>query len=345
LAKRVRGWHVVVSLTALVASINGPLEQVATTLGCEEDDVEEVLEALQELDPAGVCARNLAECLALQLKDKGEFTPAFGVMLEKLELIARGEIEQVAKACGVSKEKLGEMLKTIRTLDPKPGLQYGDSQTSILPPDVIIRANKSGGWDVTLNHDTLPKVLINQRYVSRIEGSARAAEAKKFLNEKLNHANWLIKAIDSRANTLLAVATEIVSKQSMFFKYGVRHLKPLTLRQVAEVTGVHESTVSRVTTGKTLSSPRGTYDLKYFFTSHVEQDGDALSSEAVKAHIQKLIANEPADKPLSDDSITEALEAMGIDIARRTVMKYREAMGIGSSVERRRQRKITAGLG
>jgi RNA polymerase sigma-54 factor len=299
--------------------------------------VENVLKAIQTFDPTGVGARSLSECLALQLKERNRLDPAMQALLDNLELLAKRDLQGLLRLTQVSSEDLSDMIGEIRALNPKPGLQYGFEPVQPVVPDVYVRDGKNGSFHVELNSDTLPRVLINSRYCSTVDGKDKAT--KTFLTDCLANANWLVRSLDQRARTILKVASEIVRQQDGFFVHGVTHLRPLNLRAIAEAIGMHESTVSRVTANKYIATPRGTYELKYFFTSAIQssaEGGEAHSAEAVRHHIRDLIDNEAPSAILSDDRIVEVLRKTGIDIARRTVAKYREAMRIPSSVERRR---------
>ncbi len=318
-----------------------PLPHIAEALGCSTDDVEAALTQIQQCDPVGIGARSLQECLALQLKDKNRFDPAMAKLVQYLDLIAEGAMARLQRICGVSDEDLKDMLQELRALNPKPGFLFDHSSVDVVQPDITVQLDNKGQWQVELTPHSLPRLLVNQHYYSQLKDHTHKEAEKKFLSEKLQHANWLTKALDQRAHTILRVATEIVSQQSMFLKHGVRYLKPLTLKAVAEQLDLHESTVSRVTANKYMETPRGVFELKYFFTSALSYDGmgGELSSEAVKSQIRDLIESETADAILSDDAIADILQERGISIARRTVAKYREAMRLGSSAERRREKK------
>ncbi len=317
------------------------LKEIAARLGCSLEKVEEVLGILQHLDPAGVFARNLSECLALQLRELDRLDPAMQKLLDNLELLASHDLKKLKAVCGVDEEDLKEMISEIKSLNPKPALEFEHFVSQTVIPDVLMKPlpkSKGGGWAVELNSDTLPRVLVNKVYYAEISKNATAKKDKEYLSDQLNTANWLIKALDQRAQTIMKVATQIIEQQEDFFNYGVEFLKPLVLRDIAEVISMHESTVSRVTTGKYIGTPRGVFEMKYFFTSGVSTaDGTGdVSSQAVKARIKNLIDAEPPAKILSDDDLVDLLKKDGIDIARRTVAKYREAMKIPSSVHRRR---------
>ncbi len=298
--------------------------------------VEGVLKAIQTFDPTGVGARTLGECLALQLKEKNRLDPAMQALLDNLPALAKRDVQGMLRLTQVSQEDLADMIAEIKQLNPKPGLKFGCEPIQPVVPDVYVRDTKGGGFHVELNSDTLPRVLVNARYYATVAGKNK--DTKTYLVDCLNNANWLVRSLDQRARTILKVASEIVRQQDGFFVHGVTHLRPLNLRAIAEAISMHESTVSRVTANKFIATPRGTYELKYFFTSAIQsaEGGEAHSAEAVRHHIQTLIDNEASGAVLSDDRIVEILRKTGIDIARRTVAKYREAMRIPSSVERRR---------
>jgi RNA polymerase sigma-54 factor len=321
-----------------------PVDDIAARLGCPPAQVEAVLRRLQQFDPAGVFARSLAECLALQLKERDRLDPAMQTLLDNLDLLARRDMAALMKLCGVDAEDITEMARELRALNPKPGLAFDHEVAQTLVPDVLVRRSSDGGWLVELNSDTLPRVLVNTRYYARVSGGARSKAERSYLSECLNSANWLVKSLDQRANTILKVASEIVRQQDAFLTHGVHRLRPLNLRAIAEAIGMHESTVSRVTTNKYMATPRGIFELKYFFTAAIAaaDGGAAHSAEAVRQRIRELIGQEKPDEVLSDDRLVEVLLADGIDIARRTVAKYREALRIPSSVERRRLKRLTA---
>jgi len=321
--------------------LTGDIEIVAETLECDMEQIEATLEKLHGFTPTGIFARNLKECLALQLKEKDRLDPVMQTFLDNLELLAKHDLRALSRRCGVDNEDITDMIDEIRELDPKPALSFDFSVIQPVIPDILMRPNPDGGWFIELNNDTLPKVLINNQYHATVSGSARNKAEKQYIAECFQTANWLVKSLHQRAGTILKVATEIVTQQSAFFAQGVRHLKPLILRDIAEEIEMHESTVSRVTSNKYIATPRGIYELKYFFTTALGNSagGDAHSAEAVRDRIKSLIDEEPVKKILSDDRIAEILQNEGIDIARRTVAKYREAMRIPSSVQRRREKK------
>ncbi|WP_296987588.1 RNA polymerase factor sigma-54 [Thalassospira sp. UBA1131] len=324
--------------------ISGDLDEVSESLECDIADVERVLKVMQGFDPVGIFARDLAECLELQLRELNRFDPAMAALLANLDLLAKRDFDRLRRVCGVDSDDLHDMIAEIKTLDPRPGKTADGEIATPVIPDVLMRAAGNGNWHLELNSEALPRVLVNEDYVAQIGSGLRDREERGFMSEKLQSANWLVKALHQRATTIMKVASEIVRQQDGFFTHGVAHLRPLILRDIAEAIGMHESTVSRVTNGKFMSTPRGMFELKYFFTTAISSSdgGDAYSSEAVRHRIKSLIDNEEPKKILSDDKLVELLGKEGIDIARRTVAKYREAMRIPSSVQRRREKKSRA---
>lgn len=321
----------------------GEIKDIAERLGATEERVLGILERLQKLDPAGIFARSLKECLALQLREKNRLDPAMQALLDNLDLLAGHDFKKLKTICGVDDEDLKEMIAEIRLLDPKPATHFDHFISQTVVPDVLMRPlpkSKGGGWSVELNSETLPRVLVNKKFYAEISNNATAKKDKEYLNDQIASANWLIRAMEQRADTIMKVASEIILQQENFFIYGVEYMKPMVLREIANKIGMHESTVSRVTTSKYIGTPRGVFELKYFFSSGVSSaDGAAAySSEAIKARLKSLIDAEEPKSILSDDDLVEKLTSEGIDIARRTVAKYREAMKIPSSVQRRRQK-------
>jgi RNA polymerase sigma-54 factor len=316
---------------------------VAEKLGAEPELVERVLATLQTFDPPGVFARSLAECLAIQLKEQNRFDPMIAALLDNLDLLASHNLAALKKAVGADAEDLADMIADIKRLNPKPGLAFGRAELQPVVPDVLVRAAADGSFIVELNADTLPRVLVNRSYYTRVNKTAHSEKDKGYLLECLQTASWLVKSLDQRARTILRVSEEIIRQQDGFFTHGVQHLRPLNLKTVADAIKMHESTVSRVTSNKYMSTPRGIFELKYFFTSAIQSsgDGEAHSSESVRHRIKQLIDNETPQAVLSDDKIVEKLRDDGIDIARRTVAKYREAMRIASSVQRRREKRLS----
>ena len=314
---------------------------IAELLGCPESRIEETLSLIQQFDPPGIFARNLAECLSLQLRDCNRLDPAMEALLENLDLLAKRDLTTLMKKCGVDADDIQEMVAEIKALNPKPALTFDRVVTHSVTPDVLMRPKAGGGWVIELNAETLPRVLVNNNYYAQISATAQKKDDKRYLVDCLTSANWLVKSLHQRATTILKVSTEIIRQQEAFFLNGVQSLRPLVLRDIADEIEMHESTVSRVTSNKYMATPRGIYELKYFFTPAINNafGGLSHSAESVRHRIKLLIDDEPAEKILSDDKIVEILKKEGVDIARRTVAKYREAMGIGSSVQRRRQKK------
>jgi len=319
--------------------LSGDLKGVAENFGCPLARIENVLEKLQDFDPSGVGARDLGECLAIQLRDVGRFDPAMAALIDNLDALATGDAAGLMKLCGVDAEDLTDMVAEIKRLNPKPGLVFEHDIVQTIVPDVFVRPAPDGGWSVELNSETLPRVMVDNNYHVELRSLATGGEERSFISDCFQNANWLVRALDQRARTILKVATELVRQQEAFFSRGVQELRPLTLNTVAEIVGVHESTVSRVSNNKYIGTPRGTYEIKFFFSASLSntEGGEAHAAEAVRHRIRGLIDGESNGKVLSDDQIAEILNECGIDIARRTVAKYREVMHIPSSVGRRRE--------
>ena len=345
-AQRLIGQYLI-DLVDEAGYISSDLDGLAAKLGAPIEMVEGVLNKMQAFDPPGVFARTLAECLALQLKEQNRYDPLMAALLANLALLANRNIAGLKKAVGADMDELADMIQEIKRLNPKPGLKFGSVQMQPVVPDVIVRAASDGGWHIELNGDTLPRVLVNRTYYTRVTQTASTEKDKGYILECLQTANWLVKSLDQRARTILKVAEQIVRQQDGFFVYGVQHLRPLNLKTVADAISMHESTVSRVTSNKYIATPRGIFELKYFFTSAIasSDDGEAHSSEAVRHRIKLMIDGENTNDILSDDKLVEKLKDDGIDIARRTVAKYREAMRIPSSVQRRRDKRLTDRIG
>ncbi len=316
-----------------------PLDELARTLGCTLGAVEHVLAVMQGFEPVGVMARSLAECLTLQLKDRGRFDPAMAALIAHLDLVAARNFTRLEQVCGVDRDDVEDMIAEIRALTPRPGAAFGGGVIQSVTPDIYVRAGPDGAWAVELNSDALPRLLMNQRYYAEVSRAARKDADKQFLSECAANASWLIKTLDQRARTILKVAREIVRQQDGFLALGVSHLRPLNLKTVAAAIEMHESTVSRVTSNKYIATPRGVFELKYFFTAAIPAAGGgaAHSAEAVRHRIRAMIDQERAEGVLSDDRIVELLREAGVEIARRTVAKYRESLRIPSSVERKRR--------
>jgi RNA polymerase sigma-54 factor len=321
--------------------LRGSLEEIAALLSIDLSTVERVLATLQTFDPPGVCARTLAECLALQLKERNRFDPCMERMLAHLDLVAACDFQRLKKLCGVDADDISEMLAEIRQLNPRPGLAFEKVEVPTLVPDVIVKRAKDGTWRAELNPVAAPSLAVDRAYYAALKTRCRSGTDRNYLTERLSAANWLVKSLDQRLSTILKVATAVVEEQSAFFDHGVRHLKPLNLRQIAAKIGMHESTVSRVTSNKAIATPRGLFEMKYFFTSAIAAavPNQSHSSEAVRDRIKEFIYNESPECVLSDDRIVSLLRADGIEIARRTVAKYRESLRIPSSAARRRQKR------
>jgi len=319
------------------------LGAISQTLVVPVADIETVLRTIQSFDPTGVGARSLSECLGLQLKERNRLDPAMQALLDNLPLLAKRDMQGMLRVTGVSADDVADMIAEIRQLNPKPGLKFGSEPVQPVVPDIHVRASSNGGFHVELNTETLPRVLVNARYAATVGGKDK--DTKAYVTEQLNNANWLVRSLEQRARTILKVAAEIVRQQDGFLAHGISHLRPLNLKTIAEATSMHESTVSRVTANKYMATPRGTFELKYFFSSAIQsaEGGEAHSAETVRHRIRELIDGESPTAVLSDDRIVEVLRGAGIDIARRTVAKYREALRIPSSVDRKKL-KMSAAL-
>ncbi len=325
--------------------LRADLDETAERLGCVPDMLERVLSVLQGFEPVGIAARDLRECLMLQLKDANRYDPAMAALLDNLPLLAKRDMAALKRLCAVDDEDLREMVAEIRALTPRPGSAFGGEPAQAVAPDVFVREGLGGLWHVELNTDTLPRLLVDQRYHARVSATARTDQEKTFVADCAAQASWLVKSLDQRAKTILKVSSEIVRQQDAFLAYGVEHLRPLNLKTVADAIGMHESTVSRVTSSKYIATPRGVFEMKFFFTSAIQatEGGDAHSAESVRHKIKQLIDAERSETEVhSDDRLVEILRDGGVDIARRTVAKYREALRIPSSVERRRMLKEMA---
>ena len=320
------------------------LDDVASALGTDRDTIERVLGVCQGFDPTGVMARDIPECMALQLAERNRLDPAMQALLDNLDLVAKHDIRQLKEVCGVDQADIVEMIEELRSLTPRPGASFASDATVAVAPDVFVRELPSGMFAVELNSETLPRVLMDKAYYAEVSTLPMREQEKEFITDCAANATWLIKSLDQRARTILKVAREIVRQQDAFFAHGVAHLRPLNLKQVADAISMHESTVSRVTSNKYMATPRGLFELKYFFSAAIPSTGggEAHSAEAVRYRIKTLIDQETAADVLSDDQIVDILTEYGIEIARRTVAKYRESLGIPSSVQRRRRMRQTA---
>jgi RNA polymerase sigma-54 factor len=319
-------------------------EAIAAAMGAEEAQVAAVRARLQRLDPAGMFCRDLRECLAVQLADRNRLDPCMEALLDNLDMLARRDLRGLMRVCGADSEDLADMISELKRLDPKPGASFDADPAPAVVPDVIMRRTQDGGWSVELNPETLPRVLVNRGFHAKAVVGARSRDDRAFLADRLQSATWLVKSLEQRATTILKVAAEIVRRQDGFFRHGVAHLRPLILRDVAEAVSLHESTVSRVTANKYVATPRGTMELKFFFTTAIAgtAGGESHSAESVRFRIREMIGAERPDDILSDDAIVERLRKEGVDIARRTVAKYREALRIPSSVQRKREKAVPA---
>lgn len=321
-----------------------PDATIAAALGCEDAVVTAVRHRMQRFDPVGMFCADLRECLMVQLQDRNRFDPAMAALLDNLDMLARRDLRGLQRVCGVDAEDIAEMVAELRRLDPKPGASFDAPPAMTLVPDVLMRRGPAEDWIIELNPETLPRVLINRGFHARAVVGAKSRDEKAWVAERFQTASWLVKSLEQRANTILKVSAEIVRRQDGFFRHGVAHLRPLILRDVAEEVGMHESTVSRVTSNKAIATPRGTFELKYFFTTAIAgtMGGESVSAEAVRHRIKAMVDGEGPADILSDDAIVEKLRTEGVDIARRTVAKYRDALRIPSSVQRKREKAVPA---
>lgn len=340
-ADRLIGAHLIALLDP-AGRLTAEPAALAAALGAELARVEAVRATMQRFDPVGLFCRDLPECLAVQLAERNRLDPAMQALLQNLDLLARRDLRRLMRLCGVDAADLNDMIAEIRALDPKPGSRFDPVTAQPLVPDVLMRRAPDGGWVLELNPDTMPRVLVNRAFHPRVALRGRGEE-RSFLSERLQSANWLVKSLQQRAETILKVAAEIVAQQDGFFRHGVGHLRPLTLRDVAEAVSLHESTISRVTANKSIATPRGVFELKYFFTAALSgTSGESHSAEAVRHRIRALVHAEPTAAVLSDEAIAAALRTEGIAISRRTVAKYREALRIPGSAQRRREKSLPA---
>lgn len=317
------------------------IDELADFSGFDKTLIEKVLLKMQNFEPNGVFARNLKECLIIQLKNEDKLNYSKKKLIENLELLGEGNLKELQKITNLREEELKENIKSIRLLNPKPGTKYSDENSIIFNPDVIVTKNNEN-WEVELNNSTLPKVTVNQEYINEIEGLNCSESDKKYITENLNSAKWLIKAIQQRNMTTLKISAEIVNQQKLFFEKGKKYLKPMILKDVAKKINMHESTVSRVTSEKLMLTPRGIFEMKIFFSASIggTNDGDSFSAASVRESLKKLISNEPMNNPFSDEILVNKLHSQGISLARRTVAKYRELLNIPSSSIRRRMMRI-----
>ncbi len=316
---------------------------IAHAMGLPLERVESVRFRMMRFDPVGLFARDLRECLAAQLAERNRLDPAMQILLDNLELLARRDNKRLMTLCGVDAEDLTDMVAEIRALDPKPGATWDTTPAMLVVPDLLMRQLPDASWIIELNPETMPRVLVNERFYAKVAPVVKKDE-KVFLTERLANANWLVRSLQQRAQTILKVSAEIIRQQDGFLRLGVAHLRPLILRDIAEAVELHESTVSRVTSNKYIATPRGTFELKYFFTTaiHATNGGDSHSAEAVRFRIRGMIDHEPLEDTLSDDAIVAVLRREGVEIARRTVAKYRDSLRIPNSVQRRREKAVPA---
>ncbi|MEM7021874.1 MAG: RNA polymerase factor sigma-54 [Pseudomonadota bacterium] len=339
--ERVIGLHLIEQVNES-GYLTGDLDDIAIRLGCPLTQVEAVLDRLQQCDPPGVFARSVKECLALQLREANRLDPAMAALLDNLRLLAQANLDRLLKVCGVLPDDLPDMIAELKALNPKPGLAFATEVVEAVVPDVFVLPAQGGGWRVELNGATLPRVLVNTAYYAELNDRAVDKRAKEYLAERFQSASWLVKALDQRARTVLKVAEAVVTRQLGFLNHGVQHLRPLVLRDIAEATELHESTISRATADKYVATPRGNYPFKYFFSNALPGTAGEAShaAEAIRQQVKAMIDREDPERVLSDDQIVTALRASGVSIARRTVAKYRESLAIPSSVERRRSKAL-----
>lgn len=339
---RMIGAHLI-ALLCPAGRLSAEPAAIAAAMGLPLERIETVRRRMMNFDPAGLFARDLKECLAVQLAEKNRLDPAMQILLDNLPMLAARELRRLMAICGVDSEDLADMIGEIRELDPKPAANYDGAPAQLVVPDLLMRQLSDGSWMIELNPDTVPRVLVNERFYARVAPKARKEE-RVFLAERMATANWLVRSLQQRAQTILKVAAEIIRQQDGFLQHGVAHLRPLILRDIAAAVEMHESTVSRVTANKFIATPRGTYELKYFFTTAIQSTGggESHSAEAVRHRIRLLIESEHPEEILSDDAIVAALRREGVDIARRTVAKYREALRIPNSAQRRREKAVPA---
>ena len=336
-AQRKAGKYIIESLDD-----NGYLTQsrqeLAAGLGLEPEEIEKVLEVIHTFEPAGVGAEDLSECLLIQLAAQGRLTELKQrVISDFLEDMASNRLSVIARKLGTDTEHIQKIADEIRTLDPKPGRAFASQdETRYITPDVFVE-KEDGEYHVIINEGSVPHLMVSSYYRQVLRESANDRNLAEYLNDRINTANWLIKSIEQRKQTIYNVVSAVVRHQRDFFEYGSRHIKPMTLKQIAEDVGIHESTVSRSINGKYMQSPRGVFEIKYFFTSGVSAgEGDGMSSNAVKSIIREIVEQEDSKKPCSDQYMADRMQADGINISRRTVAKYREEMGIPSSQKRKR---------
>ena len=323
--------------------ITEDLNKIAEALHCNTTNIENVLLKLQDIEPAGIFARNLRECLILQAKDAQLYDENMSVVLDNLHLMASGKFELLRRRSGCTDQEISSVFKIIKSFDPKPGLKFEKIDAPIREPDLIVKEHNNS-WIVELNNSNLPSVVVEKGYAQELRKKVNDKSSREFVQNKISEAKWLEKAIEKRNDTMLRVGHEIIKRQKDFLEYGVQSIKPMILKDIAEAVEMHESTISRVTTGSLIQTPQGTIELKAFFSVGLQQDGEneMKSSTSIKHRIKMLIAQENPSKPISDDRIVEVLSDQGVSLARRTVAKYRKLDNIPSSFARKR-RNILAG--
>ncbi len=316
--------------------------EIARRIGVATADVSRARSLLQSCEPAGIAARDLAECLALQLAERDRLDPAMRRLLDNLPLLARAEWPALLRLCGVDREDLEEMVAEIKALDPRPGQHYASEQAVAILPDIVVFRTGPDQWRIELNSEALPRLIVNSAYFAELGKSKLDLRQKEFVQERYQNASWLTKALDQRSRTILKVSRAIFSRQHAFLGEGPKALRPLVLRDIAAATGLHESTVSRATNQKFVQTPHGTFPLKYFFSTAIAGKNGAAdhSAEVIRQKIKLMVQKEQPEAVLSDDQIVKHLSDDGIAIARRTVAKYREALGIASSMQRRRRKAV-----
>jgi RNA polymerase sigma-54 factor len=320
------------------------LSAIAAELDCSVEMVEIVLKNLQEIEPAGLFSRNLKECLALQAKEAEVYNPNLATVLDNLHLIASGKFDLLKRRSGCSDPDLSEIFKTIKSFNPKPGLQFDSIDVPIREPDLSVKETEDG-WIVELNNSTLPAVKVEKEYAQVVRKKVTEKKDREFIQDKIAEAKWLSKAIEKRNDTMIKVGSEIVKRQRSFLESGIQYIKPMVLKDIAEAVGMHESTISRVTTGSLMQTPQGTLELKAFFSVGLQQeDRESTSATSIKYKIKKLVETEDPCNPVSDDAIVETLSKEGITLARRTVAKYRKAQNIPSSFARKRRNVLTGSM-
>ena len=324
--------------------ISEDLRLIANELGCDLEELEPVLLKLQEIEPAGLFARNLRECLVLQAKDSNQYCANLAVILENLHLMATGKFDLLKRRSGCSDDEIACVFRKIKSFDPKPGLKFETLGAPIREPDLQVNETENG-WEIDLNNSTMPSVIVNKEYAQDIRNKVSTKEQREFIRDKVSEAKWLAKAIEKRNETMLKVGSEIIKRQTEFLEKGAQFIQPMVLKDIADAVGMHESTISRVTTGSLIQTPRGTMELKAFFSVGIQQSGDADSASAtsIKFKIKKLVDQEDPNAPVSDDLIVSTLAKAGISVARRTVAKYRKIENIPSSFARKR-RNVLSGM-